>query len=63
MSDRIEPFRIAATDDQLDDLRRRLRTTRLPERERVDDWSQGIPARLRPGALRVLGREVRLARA
>ncbi len=43
MSDRIEPFRIAATDDQLDDLRRRLRTTRFPERECVDDWSQGIP--------------------
>jgi pimeloyl-ACP methyl ester carboxylesterase len=43
MSDRIESFRIAATDDQLDDLRRRLRATRFPERECVDDWSQGIP--------------------
>ncbi|MBM4383673.1 MAG: epoxide hydrolase [Deltaproteobacteria bacterium] len=43
MSDRIEPFRIAATDEQLDDLRRRLRATRFPERECVDDWSQGIP--------------------
>jgi epoxide hydrolase len=43
MSDRIEPFRIAATDDQLDDLRRRLRATRFPERECVDDWSQGVP--------------------
>ena len=43
MSDRIEPFRIAATDEQLDDLRRRLRSSRLPERECVDDWSQGIP--------------------
>jgi pimeloyl-ACP methyl ester carboxylesterase len=43
MSDRIEPFRIAASDDQLDDLRRRLRATRFPERECVDDWSQGIP--------------------
>jgi pimeloyl-ACP methyl ester carboxylesterase len=43
MSDRIEPFRIAATDAQLDDLRRRLRATRLPEPECVDDWSQGIP--------------------
>ena len=27
----------------LDDLRRRLRDTRWPERELVDDWSQGIP--------------------
>jgi pimeloyl-ACP methyl ester carboxylesterase len=44
MSDaRIEPFQIRATDDALDDLRRRLRATRWPERETVDDWSQGIP--------------------
>jgi pimeloyl-ACP methyl ester carboxylesterase len=37
------PFRIHASDDQLDDLRRRLRATRWPEAELVDDWSQGIP--------------------
>ncbi len=43
MSDSIDPFRIAATDAQLDDLRRRLRAARFPERECVDDWSQGIP--------------------
>jgi pimeloyl-ACP methyl ester carboxylesterase len=43
MSDHIEPFRIAATDEQLDDLKRRLRTTRWPEQECVDDWTQGIP--------------------
>jgi pimeloyl-ACP methyl ester carboxylesterase len=43
MSDRIEPFRIAATDEQLGDLRRRLRAARFPERECVEDWSQGIP--------------------
>jgi pimeloyl-ACP methyl ester carboxylesterase len=43
MSDHIEPFRIAATDEQLGDLRRRLRSARFPERECVDDWSQGIP--------------------
>lgn len=39
----VTPFRIAASDEQLDDLRRRLRATRFPERECVDDWSQGIP--------------------
>jgi pimeloyl-ACP methyl ester carboxylesterase len=39
----IEPFRIAASDAALDDLKRRLRATRWPERECVDDWSQGIP--------------------
>jgi len=43
MSNNIEPFRIAATDAQLDDLKRRLRETRWPERECVDDWSQGLP--------------------
>ena len=38
-----EPFRISATDADLDDLRARLRRTRWPEAEPVDDWSQGIP--------------------
>ena len=39
----IEPFRIEIPDAQLDDLRDRLGDTRWPERETVDDWSQGIP--------------------
>ncbi len=39
----IRPFRIAAGDDELDDLRRRLAATRWPDPETVDDWSQGIP--------------------
>ncbi len=39
----IRPFRIAAGDDELDDLRRRLAATRWPDPEPVDDWSQGIP--------------------
>jgi pimeloyl-ACP methyl ester carboxylesterase len=43
MSDAIRPFRIEASDDALDDLRRRLRATRWPDAEPVDDWSQGIP--------------------
>ncbi len=43
MSTAIQPFRIAASDAVLDDLKRRLRSTRWPERETVDDWSQGIP--------------------
>ena len=34
---------IAVSDDAVDDLRQRLRQTRWPERETVDDWSQGIP--------------------
>lgn len=39
----IERFHIRAPDSQLEDLRRRLGATRWPDRETVDDWSQGIP--------------------
>ena len=39
----ILPFAIRATDEALDDLRRRLHATRWPEAQTVDDWSQGIP--------------------
>ena len=34
---------IRVPDDELNDLRRRLAATRWPERETVDDWSQGAP--------------------
>ena len=43
MSADITPFRIDIPDADLDDLRQRLRLTRWPEAETVDDWSQGIP--------------------
>jgi epoxide hydrolase len=43
MNDAITPFRIEIPESELDDLRRRLRQTRWPEAETVDDWSQGIP--------------------
>jgi len=39
----ITPFRIEATDQELEDLRRRLHATRWPDRETVDNWNQGIP--------------------
>lgn len=39
----VQPFRIAIPDADLIDLRERLHRTRWPERECVDDWSQGIP--------------------
>lgn len=45
MSDAIRPFRISVADDVLDDLRSRLRHTRWPEAELVEDWSQGVPLR------------------
>jgi epoxide hydrolase len=36
-------FRIDVPEAQLEDLRARLRGARWPERETVDDWSQGVP--------------------
>lgn len=39
----VHPFRIAIPDTSLADLQGRLRNTRWPEPEPVDDWSQGIP--------------------
>ena len=61
MSDDITPFRIDIPDADLDDLRQRLRQTRWPEAETVDDWSQGIPLAYARGALRVLAGALRLA--
>ncbi len=43
MTDAIRPFRIAVPDETLQDLRARLRNTRWPDAEVVDDWSQGVP--------------------
>ena len=39
----ISPFQIAVSDVELTDLHDRLARTRWPEREPVEDWSQGIP--------------------
>ncbi|MEI7915956.1 MAG: epoxide hydrolase family protein [Mycobacteriaceae bacterium] len=39
----VRPFRINVSDGDLADLRDRLHRTRFPERECVQDWSQGIP--------------------
>jgi pimeloyl-ACP methyl ester carboxylesterase len=43
MNTAIHDFRIAIDDAVLDDLRARLRNTRWPEAELVDDWRQGAP--------------------
>jgi pimeloyl-ACP methyl ester carboxylesterase len=39
----IRPFHLAVPQDQLDDLHRCIDQTRWPEKETVDDWSQGVP--------------------
>jgi len=45
----IRPFHVSVPEEQLLDLRRRIAATRWPDRETVDDGSQGIPlAKLKP---------------
>jgi pimeloyl-ACP methyl ester carboxylesterase len=39
----IRPFTYRASDAELDDLRRRVLATRLPEKETTNDLSQGVP--------------------
>lgn len=41
----IRPFRVNVPEADLDDLRYRLAHTRLPEKETVSDFSQGVPLR------------------
>ncbi|WP_083731052.1 MULTISPECIES: epoxide hydrolase family protein [Protofrankia] len=43
MDDTITPFQLAIDEAELDDLRDRLRRTRWPRAETVNDWSQGVP--------------------
>jgi epoxide hydrolase len=42
-ADEMTEFRIEVPEAELEDLRARLRQTRWPERETVEDWSQGVP--------------------
>ncbi|WP_037364758.1 epoxide hydrolase family protein [Amycolatopsis orientalis] len=38
-----EPFQVRVAEEDVEDVRARLRRTRWPEAETVDDWSQGVP--------------------
>src|SRR6188474_2101630 len=38
----IRPFRVEVAEEALTDLRRRIKATRLPEKETVADFSQGV---------------------
>ena len=42
----VKPFTFRATDADLEDLRARIAATRWPDRETVNDDSQGVPLRL-----------------
>jgi len=39
----IQEFKIAISQAEIDDLHTRLRLTRFPDKETVDDWNQGVP--------------------
>src|SRR3989440_4361957 len=41
--DTIRPFRFHASDEDLADLRQRIKATRWPEKEPIADFSQGVP--------------------
>jgi hypothetical protein len=41
MSSEVTEFTLSVEQRVLDDLKQRLANTRWPERETVDDWSQG----------------------
>ena len=58
----IRPFRVDVPSEQLVDLRRRIAATRWPDRETVDDRSQGVESRTIPGSGALLGNGVRLAK-
>ena len=42
-ADAIRPFQVDFPEAELTDLRRRINATRWPERETVNDQSQGVP--------------------
>jgi hypothetical protein len=44
--DAIEPFEVAVADEVLDDLYRRVRTTRWPDDPLAADWTYGVPQAL-----------------
>jgi hypothetical protein len=41
-STEIRPFQVVISDEQIDDLRRRIESTRWPSKELVEDRSQGV---------------------
>src|SRR6266850_3520947 len=41
--DAIRPFHVNIPEEELTDLRRRVAAARLPEKETVSDFSQGVP--------------------
>jgi pimeloyl-ACP methyl ester carboxylesterase len=61
-SDAVQPFTIDVSQEQLDDLRRRVKATRWPERETVDDVTQGVRLETMQELVRYWGEEYDLRR-
>ena len=57
----IRPFTVNIPEDEITELRRRIAATRWPDRETVDDQSQGIQLAKLQAARRILGQRLRLA--
>ena len=57
----VRPFRVDVPEAELADLRRRLAQTRLPEKETVADFSQGVPLKTIQQVLRYWQTRLRLA--
>ena len=57
----IQPFTVDVSDEALEDLRRRIKATRWPTKELVDDRSQGVQLDDHAGARPLLGHRLRLA--
>ena len=43
MNEAVTPFKVSVEENQLQELRERIRRTRWPERETCDGWDQGVP--------------------
>ena len=54
----IRPFQVNMPEAELTDLRRRIKATRLPEKEPVADMSQGVPLATIAEARALLGKRV-----
>ena len=58
----VRPFTVSFPDEAIDDLRRRIAATRWPDRETVDDDSQGVPLATMQELARYWAHRLRLAR-
>ena len=53
----VRPFRIDVPEEELFDLRRRIAETRWPEKEQVEDQSQGVQLATMQALARYFGRK------